>query len=88
MREWGSSLEIAISEADLSLLQILQHELLQMKDVEFAAYRRPHPLEKNYFLVVQTKEGIDPLEVLVEASEKAQKRIKSFIGALVTKTDK
>lgn len=67
-------LELAIEDIDLSLLQILQKELLSDNRVLFAAYRRPHPLEKKYFLVVRVKEG-DPRGVLINAINSAREKI-------------
>ncbi|MGC9117000.1 MAG: RpoL/Rpb11 RNA polymerase subunit family protein, partial [Conexivisphaera sp.] len=49
VRRDGNLLELLLEDADLSLVQVLQLELLGDEDVEFAAYRRSHPLERKYF---------------------------------------
>lgn len=72
-------LEVLVEDADLSLLQVLQYELLRDGAVEFAAYRRPHPLERKYFLAVRTKEG-EPREALLRAIERARETVDSLGG--------
>jgi DNA-directed RNA polymerase II subunit RPB11 len=36
--------------------------------VTFAAYRVPHPLEHNFVLRVQTEEGYEPKEAVINAA--------------------
>ncbi len=58
IKEDSSSLEIDVTGADQSLLQIIQEELLNDKRVAFAAYNKPHPLLKNQTMRIAVKEGI------------------------------
>ncbi len=81
VRREGNLLEIAVEDVDLSLMQIAQAELLGDGSVEFAAYRRSHPLERKYFLVVRTREG-DPREALLRALGRARSRAGEIAEAL------
>jgi DNA-directed RNA polymerase subunit L len=67
-------LEVVLEDLDLSILQILQKELFSDDRVTFAAYKRPHPLEKKYYLVLRVREG-NPKEVLVEAIKSARDKV-------------
>jgi len=81
VKEDSSSLEIDVTGADQSLLQIIQEELLSDKRVSFAAYNKPHPLLKNQTMRVAVNEG-DPKEVFGEACEKAVAKTKETIALL------
>ncbi|MEM2760936.1 MAG: RpoL/Rpb11 RNA polymerase subunit family protein [Nitrososphaerales archaeon] len=62
--------DIKIKEEDVSIMYILQHELLQNKKVEFAGVAMKHPLTKEYEMRVVTESG-NPLDVLLEAVKTA-----------------
>ena len=81
IKEDSASLEIDVTGADQSLLQIIQDELLSDKRVVFAAYNKPHPLLKNQTMRVSVKEG-DPKKVFSESCEKAVERTKKTISLL------
>ena len=81
VKEDHSSLEIDVTGADQSLLQIVQEELLQDKRVVFAAYNNPHPLLKNQIMRIAVKEG-DPRKVFDEGCEKAVEKAKKTIVLL------
>ncbi|MGC8556275.1 MAG: RpoL/Rpb11 RNA polymerase subunit family protein [Conexivisphaera sp.] len=81
VRRDGNLLELLLEDADLSLVQVLQLELLGDEDVEFAAYRRSHPLERKYFLVVRSRGG-DPRGALLRALERARSRVGALGEAL------
>ena len=66
------SMEFMVEGIDISVLQVIQHELMKDDSVEFAAYRRSHPLERKYFFIVKTKEG-SPEEALLRAIDAASK---------------
>jgi len=83
VKEDASSLEIDVTGADQSLLQIIQEELLDDKRVTFAAYNKPHPLLKNQTMRVAVKEG-NPKKVFSEGCNRAVERTKETI-ALVGK---
>ncbi|MFP3208153.1 MAG: RpoL/Rpb11 RNA polymerase subunit family protein [Nitrososphaeria archaeon] len=81
IRREGNQLELLLEDVDMSLLQILQLELLSDDKVEFAAYRRSHPLERKYFLVVRAKDGA-PKDALLRALKRARERTSALLGAL------
>ncbi len=81
LKEDSTSLEIDVTGADQSLLQIIQEELLNDRRVAFAAYNRPHPLLKNQTMRIAVKEG-DPKKVFSEGCEKAVQRTRETITLL------
>ena len=81
IKEDSSSLEIDVTGADQSLLQIIQEELLNDRRVAFAAYNKPHPLLKNQTMRISVREG-NPKKVFSESCEKAVARTKETITLL------
>ena len=50
--------ELKIQEEDISVMYIVQHELLNDKNIEFAGVVLKHPLLRDYILRIgSTKEG-------------------------------
>ncbi len=81
IKEDSNSLEIDVTGADQSLLQIIQEELLRDERVSFAAYNKPHPLLKNQIMRIAVKEG-DPKKVFGDGCEKAVEKTKKTITLL------
>jgi DNA-directed RNA polymerase subunit L len=80
-------LELKLQDEDISVMHIIQHELLKEKSVEFAGMILKHPLTKEYFVRVVTRKK-DPFEVIQEASTKAaeiMKEISSMIKPALKK---
>ena len=80
-------LELKLQDEDISVMYIIQHELLKEKSVEFAGMILKHPLTREYFVRVVTKKK-DPFEVIQEASTKAaeiMKEISSMIKPALKK---
>jgi DNA-directed RNA polymerase subunit L len=80
-------LELKLQDEDISVMHIIQHELLKERSVEFAGMILKHPLTKEYFVRVVTKKK-DPFEVIQEASTKAaeiMKEISSMIKPALKK---
>jgi DNA-directed RNA polymerase subunit L len=80
-------LELKLQDEDISVMYIIQHELLKEKSVEFAGMILKHPLTREYFVRVVTKKK-DPFEVIQEASTKAaeiMKEISSIIKPALKK---
>jgi DNA-directed RNA polymerase subunit L len=80
-------LELKLQDEDISIMYIIQHELLKEKSVEFAGMILKHPLTREYFVRVITKKK-DPFEVIQEASTKAaevMKEISSMIKPALKK---
>lgn len=76
-----NEIELKIREEDISILYILQHELLKEKNTDFAGVIQKHPLTKEYHLSVVTKRK-DPMEVIHDASSSAQEYSKELFGMI------
>lgn len=76
-----NELEIKIREEDISILYIMQHELLKEKSVEFAGVNLQHPLTMDYKMRVMTKRK-DPMDVIQEASVSAVDFSKELAGMI------
>lgn len=74
-----NEIELTIREEDISILYILQHELLKEKSTDFAGVIQKHPLTKDYQLRVTTKRK-DPMEVIQDASTSAQEYSKELFS--------
>ncbi len=74
-----NEIELKIREEDISILHILQHELLKEKSVDFAGVIQKHPLTQDYQLRVATKRK-DPMEVIQDASTSAQEYSKDILN--------
>jgi DNA-directed RNA polymerase subunit L len=74
-----NEIELKIREVDISILYILQHELLKEKSMDFAGVIQKHPLTKDYQLRVTTKRK-DPMEVIQDASSSAQEYSKELLS--------
>src|SRR5574341_313053 len=76
-----NELELKITEEDISILHIVQHELLKEKSVDFAGVVLQHPLTKDFKMRVATKRK-NPVEVLQDASTSAVDYSKELLGTI------
>lgn len=76
-----NELELKLQDEDISVMYIIQHELLKEKSVDFAGVILKHPLTREYFIRVVTRKR-DPFEVIQEASAKATEVMKELTGAI------
>jgi DNA-directed RNA polymerase subunit L len=76
-----NEIELKIREEDISVLYIVQHELLKEKSVDFAGVIQKHPLTKEYQMRVATKRK-DPMEVVQDASASAQEYSKELLSMI------
>ena len=74
-----NELELKIRDEDISVLYIVQHELLKEKSVDFAGVILQHPLIRDYKMRVATKRK-DPMEVLQDAAASAADYSKELAG--------
>jgi len=74
-----NEIELKIREEDISVLYIVQHELLKEKSVDFAGVIQKHPLTNEYIMRVTTKRK-DPMEVIQDASASAQEYSKELFS--------
>lgn len=77
----GNELELKLQDEDISVMYIIQHELLKEKSVDFAGVILKHPLTREYFIRVVTRKR-DPFEVIQEASTKASEVMKELSGVI------
>ena len=73
-----NELDIKIKDEDISIMYILQHELLQNKKIEFAGVALKHPLTKEYEMRIVTESG-NPLDALVESTKVAGEYVESLV---------
>jgi DNA-directed RNA polymerase subunit L len=76
-----NELELKLQDEDISVMYIIQHELLKEKGVDFAGVILKHPLTREYYIRVVTRKR-DPFEVIQEASAKASEVMKELSVAI------
>jgi DNA-directed RNA polymerase subunit L len=76
-----NEIELNIREEDISILYIVQHELLKEKSIDFAGVIQKHPLTNVYQMRVATKRK-DPMEVIQNASAIAQEYSKDLTSMI------
>lgn len=69
--------DIKVTDEDISIMYILQYELLQNKKVEFAGVVMKHLLTKEYEMRIVTESG-NPLDALAESIKAATEYIESL----------
>uniref|UniRef100_A0A1I7UQJ8 Probable DNA-directed RNA polymerases I and III subunit RPAC2 n=1 Tax=Caenorhabditis tropicalis TaxID=1561998 RepID=A0A1I7UQJ8_9PELO len=75
-----SNLTLIMYEEDHTIGNSIKHILSRMDEVEFCGYNVPHPLEDKILFRVQTKDGINALEVLAKAFESVEKIFSTIRG--------
>ena len=76
-----NEIELKIREEDISILYVIQHELLKEKSIDFAGVIQKHPLTREYQLRMATKRK-DPMEVIQDASASAQEYSKELLSII------
>ena len=76
-----NEIELKIREEDISVLYVIQHELLKEKSIDFAGVIQKHPLTQDYQLRMATKRK-DPMEVIQTASTSAQEYSKELLSII------
>jgi DNA-directed RNA polymerase subunit L len=69
--------ELKIQEEDISVMYIIQHELLNNKNVEFAGVVLKHPLLRDYILRIAARKK-SPIETIYEATANASEIVKEL----------
>lgn len=70
-----NEIELKLQEEDISIMYIIQHELLKEKNVQFAGVMLKHPLIKDYILRVISNKN-SPIEAVQRSSISALEYIK------------
>lgn len=76
-----SEIELKLQDEDISVMYIIQHELLKEKNVEFAGVVLKHPLVKDYLVRVVTNKKI-PMEAFQDACTSSSENLK-LLGSLI-----
>lgn len=76
-----SEVELKLQDEDISVMYIIQHELLKGKNVEFAGVVLKHPLVKDYLVRVVTKNEM-PMQAFQDACTSASENLK-LLSSLV-----
>jgi DNA-directed RNA polymerase subunit L len=76
-----SEIELKLQDEDISVMYIIQHELLKMENVEFAGVVLKHPLVKDYLVRVVTKREM-PMQTFQDACTSASENL-SLLSRLV-----
>ncbi|MGH9978156.1 MAG: RpoL/Rpb11 RNA polymerase subunit family protein [Nitrososphaeraceae archaeon] len=76
-------LELKLRDEDISVMLIIQHELLSKKDVDFAGVILKHPLIRDYIMRIVTKKE-DPAMALKGASANASKYLEELGSSIKT----
>ena len=66
----SNELSLSISEADIGILYLVQHELLKDSRIDFAGVIVKHPLTKEYWMKVNSSKN-NPLKEITKATESA-----------------
>ncbi|MFZ0556482.1 MAG: RpoL/Rpb11 RNA polymerase subunit family protein [Nitrososphaeraceae archaeon] len=78
-----TTLELKLRDEDISVMLIIQHELLNKKDIDFAGVILKHPLIRDYIMRIVTKKE-DPAVALKEASTNASKYLEELGSTIKT----
>jgi DNA-directed RNA polymerase subunit L len=76
-----NELELKLQEEDISIMYIIQHELLKERNVEFAGVMLKHPLIRDYTLRLVTKRG-NPIEAIRDVSVSTSNYLKEIASTL------
>lgn len=69
---------LEIRGEDHTLGNLIAKEALKHTDIEYAAYRIPHPLQDKLEIYIVVKKGRDPKKVLIEVCEQIKKYLQEF----------
>ena len=78
-----NTLELKLRDEDISVMLIIQHELLSKEDIDFAGVILKHPLIIDYIMRIVTKKE-DPGMALKEASANASKYLEELGASIKT----
>ena len=73
-------IELDFSGEGHTLLNLLQSNLLEDKDVEMAGYSKPHPLMDRSRLFIKLKKGDDMMGALKRAAGRADGKLDEFLA--------
>ncbi|MGD1835435.1 MAG: RpoL/Rpb11 RNA polymerase subunit family protein [Nitrososphaeraceae archaeon] len=62
-----NNIELKLKDEDISIMYIIQHHLLNDKNIDFAGVVMKHPLLKEFILQVNLKNGKKPITSIESA---------------------
>ncbi len=78
LKKTPNELRIEVEGVGHTIGNLLQKNLLEEENVDFAGYDIPHPLASNSIIYVRTKGKAKPEQVLKNAIEKTREMNKEF----------
>jgi DNA-directed RNA polymerase subunit L len=81
IKQEGDTLEIEFAGEGHTLLNLIQSNLLEDRNVEMAGYTKPHPLMDRSRLFIKLKKENNQLENLKKASLNAKSKLDEFLEA-------
>ncbi|MFQ5920486.1 MAG: RpoL/Rpb11 RNA polymerase subunit family protein [Nitrososphaerales archaeon] len=75
---------LKVTGEDISVMYILQHELLSSKKVEYAGFALKHPLTLEYEFRIVTESG-SLLNALVDSAKSAQEYVEDLAERVKSK---
>jgi DNA-directed RNA polymerase subunit L len=78
-----NTLELKLRDEDISVMLIIQHELFNKKDINFAGVILKHPLIRDYIMRIVTKKD-DPRLALKEAAVSASQYLEELGSSIKT----
>lgn len=79
VKQEGKYLEMEFSGEGHTLLNLLQDNLLEDKNVEMAGYSKPHPLMDRSKLFIRLRKGEKHIDAVKKALEKADGKLNEFL---------
>jgi len=80
VKQEGKYLEMEFSGEGHTLLNLLQDNLLEDKNVEMAGYSKPHPLMDRSKLFIRLRRGERHLDTIKKAMAKADGKLDEFLA--------
>ena len=77
IRSEKNILEIDVDHIDPSLAQLIVEKLNETKGVEFAAWKKAHPVVGTPHIIVKTK-GANPVSLVTKKLEEIKKEVGDF----------
>ncbi|WP_440060243.1 RpoL/Rpb11 RNA polymerase subunit family protein [Thermogladius sp. 4427co] len=78
LKREGNELVLEIVGEDHTLGNMIAKEALLDPRVEFSTYRIPHPLQDRMELTIITRQGEDPVKVLVDVINRLVEQVREF----------
>uniref|UniRef100_A0A1I7YPS8 Probable DNA-directed RNA polymerase II subunit RPB11 n=1 Tax=Steinernema glaseri TaxID=37863 RepID=A0A1I7YPS8_9BILA len=82
-----NSINFTIMKEDHTLGNMIKYQLLKNKDVLFAGYRVPHPLEHRVDIRVQTTPRTTPIKAFLQALRELQEEVTSLHAQFVKEAE-